>query len=122
MTTSKGKSCSLTADKLIFKVGKILCPFIETSSFGSDIHIQCNSSYLIINEINVSTEKQMSLDSSAISRQADELNWKFANRTWDCDQDGPQQAFVNQCGVIHIGSSYLAVPLVDKKIDVLSYI
>lgn len=35
-------------------VGKILCPFIETLSFGSDIHIQCNDTYLILNEINVS--------------------------------------------------------------------
>lgn len=29
------------------------CPFVETASFGSDINIKCNDTYLEFNEINV---------------------------------------------------------------------
>jgi len=38
------------------------CPFIEILSFGSDIDIKCNSTYLIFNEINVSIEKNKTFD------------------------------------------------------------
>jgi hypothetical protein len=40
-----------------FILEKNYCPFIETLSFGSDIHIKCNKSYLIFNEINVNNQK-----------------------------------------------------------------
>ncbi len=42
----------------IFDLGKTVCPFIETLSFGSDFNIKCNNSYLIINEINVSIQNK----------------------------------------------------------------
>ncbi len=35
------------------------CPFVEILSFGSDIDIKCNSSYLIFSEINVSIKKNI---------------------------------------------------------------
>ncbi|CAF3795996.1 unnamed protein product [Rotaria magnacalcarata] len=34
------------------------CPFIETLSFGSDIDVKCNSSYLTFNEVTVSMNRR----------------------------------------------------------------
>ncbi|CAF3572747.1 unnamed protein product [Adineta steineri] len=76
------------------------CPFIETLSFGSDINIKCNSTYLIFNEINSLA-----------------LNWKFTNQTSICKQAKTQQAFINQCGVKRIDSNYLQVSLKSLELQ-----
>ena len=39
---------------LLVNLGRIICPFVETLSFGSDFRIRCNESYVLIDEINVS--------------------------------------------------------------------
>jgi hypothetical protein len=88
MTLCEGKNDVLSS------IDKNYCPFIETLSFGSDIHIKCNNSYLIFNEI---------------TNEA--INWKFANQTSTCNQNKTQEASVNQCGISRIGSNYLKVPL-----------
>ncbi|CAF5174009.1 unnamed protein product, partial [Rotaria magnacalcarata] len=66
------------------------CPFIETLSFGSDIDVKCNSSYLTFNEVTT-----------------DIFNWKFANQTSQCSQNGIQKAHIGQCGISRFGSNYL---------------
>ncbi|CAF1266510.1 unnamed protein product [Adineta steineri] len=76
---------------------KHYCPFIETLSFGSDIDIKCNNTYLIFNELNNNN-----------------LNWKFANQSLFCQQKGKQEAFVNQCDITRIDSKYLKVPVVTS--------
>ena len=43
------------------------------------------------------------------------LKWKFANQTSICNQNGTQQAQVNQCGVERFGQHYLRVPLVSES-------
>lgn len=69
MVVCQGKNKNYFDEKksikiLIFIIGKNsflsivdtnYCPFIETLSFGSDFRIQCNNSYLIFNQINVSS-------------------------------------------------------------------
>ncbi|CAF0785217.1 unnamed protein product [Adineta ricciae] len=82
---------------LLSNADKTYCPFIETLSFGSDIDIQCNSTFLVFNEIN-----------------NDVLKWKFANQTAICNQSGTQQAQVNQCGVERFEQHYLRVPLISS--------
>ena len=42
------------ADGQSFQTEEHYCPFVETLSFGSDIHVKCNETFLIFNEINVS--------------------------------------------------------------------
>lgn len=95
-------------------IDRSYCPFIETLSFGSDINIKCNNSYLIFDEINVSN-KNICYMTKIIIIQSDILNWKFANQTSICIQNGTQQASINQCGISRIDSDYLKVPLVNKK-------
>ncbi|UJR36211.1 hypothetical protein I4U23_028943 [Adineta vaga] len=80
-------------------IDKNYCRFIETLSFGSDISIKCNSTYLTFNEINSETS-----------------NWKFANQTSICKQKGIQQAEINQCGVKRFGANYLKVPLLSSHL------
>jgi hypothetical protein len=46
---------------VLSSIDKNYCPFIETLSFGSDIHIKCNNSYLIFNEITVNIQKKQML-------------------------------------------------------------
>ncbi|CAF3376705.1 unnamed protein product [Rotaria sp. Silwood1] len=45
------------------------------------------------------------------------LNWKFANQTSICRQNGTQKAYINQCGISRIGSNYLKVPLKSLQYD-----
>ncbi|UJR09885.1 hypothetical protein I4U23_014107 [Adineta vaga] len=72
------------------------CSFIETLSFGSDIDVKCNNSYLIFNEIN-----------------SNGFNWKFANTNSFCQHRGKYQGFVHQCNITRLGSEYLKVPVIS---------
>ncbi len=94
-----------------FSFKEISCPFIETLSYGSDIDIKCNSTYLTFNEINVSIEDRI-LGLNFVYLQDKKLNWKFADQSLFCQQ---QKGFVNQCNITKIEGKYLKVPLRSLK-------
>jgi len=85
---------SLHSNPFQIRKDKAFCSFIEIVSFGSDIQIKCNETYLIFQETN-----------------SQQVNWKFANQTIPCQHAGAQQAPLHRCNVTKIGTRYLKVPL-----------
>lgn len=70
------------------------CQSIETLSFGSDIKIKCNRTYLIFMEKNEKGSQ-----------------WTFADQNDNCQQKGILESSVNECDVKQINANYLRVPL-----------